>query len=59
MNARRGPLLAGLVLIVVGALLLARELVPAFDIGVILPVASVLLGIALMVLSVRPTRPSA
>ena len=59
MNARRGPLLAGLVLIVVGVLLLARELVPAFDIGIILPVAEVLLGTALMILSVRPARPSA
>jgi hypothetical protein len=53
----RGPIVAGLVLILLGALFLARELVPGFDLARLLPVAAVLLGLALIVLSVRPARP--
>ena len=56
MNAR-GPLVGGLILILIGAFFLAREVVPGFELGQVLPVASVVLGIVLVVLSVRPARP--
>ena len=59
MSSRRGPLIAGLALVVVGGLLLAGQVVPAFDADVILPIASVILGAALIVLSIRPSRPAA
>jgi hypothetical protein len=59
MSGRRGPLIAGLALIVVGGLLLAGQVLPAFDANVILPIASVILGAALIVLSIRPARPKA
>jgi hypothetical protein len=53
----RGPIIGGLVLIVIGAFFLAREVVPGFELGQVLPVASIALGIVLVVLSFRP-RPS-
>lgn len=54
----RGPVAAGLVLIVIGGLFLAREVIPAFDIGRLWPIASLALGVTLLVLSIRPGRPS-
>jgi hypothetical protein len=59
MSGRRGPLIAGLALIVVGGLLLAGQVIPSFDADIVLPIASVILGAALIVLSVRPARPKA
>jgi hypothetical protein len=59
MNARRGPILAGLVLIVLGGLFLARELVPGFELGAVWPIVSVGIGVVLIVLSVRPRTPPA
>ncbi len=56
MSGRRGPLIAGVALIVIGGLLLAGQLIPAFDADVLLPIASVVLGAALIVLSIRPSR---
>jgi hypothetical protein len=55
--SRRGAIAAGLLLVAIGALFLVRELVPAFDFGRLLPVASVLLGLVFIVLSFRPARP--
>jgi hypothetical protein len=55
----RGPVAAGLVLIVIGGLFLAREAIPGFDVGQLWPIASVVLGVTLLVLSVRPSRPGA
>lgn len=52
----RGAIAAGLVLIVIGALFLAREAVPGFDLGRLWPIASVALGLVLVVLSIRPGR---
>jgi hypothetical protein len=52
----RGALVGGLVLILIGVLFLARELVPGFELRGLLPIASVALGIVLIVLSVRPDR---
>ena len=54
----RGPIAAGLVLIVIGVLFFAREAIPGFDLGRLWPVASVVLGVSLLVLSIRPGRPS-
>jgi predicted regulator of Ras-like GTPase activity (Roadblock/LC7/MglB family) len=58
-SGRRGPLIAGLALIVVGGLLLAGQVIPSFEADIILPIASVILGAALIILSVRPARPKA
>ena len=52
----RGPVAAGLVLIVLGSLFLVRALVPEMDLGRLWPVASVVLGAALVLLSIRPGR---
>ena len=54
----RGPIAAGLVLIFVGGLFLAREAIPGFDVGRLWPIASLVLGVTLLVLSVRPGRRS-
>lgn len=62
MPERRGPLVAGLILIIIGGALLARELIPGLDLSRIWPVASVILGLGLVVLSIRrapPTPPTA
>lgn len=52
----RGPLVAGLILIGLGALFLARELVPGFSWSTIWPWVSIALGVILIVLSIRPAR---
>ena len=54
----RGPLIAGLILIGIGALFLARELVPAFSWSDVWPWASIVVGVVLLVLSIRPARGS-
>lgn len=55
----RGPIVAGIVLIVIGTLFFVREAIPGLDIGRLWPIASVVLGVTLLVLSIRPGRPSA
>jgi hypothetical protein len=52
----RGAIAAGLVLILIGALFLAREAIPGFDLGRLWPIASVVLGVVLVLLSIRPGR---
>ncbi len=52
----RGSTAAGLVLIAIGVLFLAREAVPEFELGRLWPVASVVLGVTLLVLSIRSGR---
>lgn len=54
----RGPVAAGLALIVIGGLFLAREAIPGFDFERLWPIASVVLGVTLLVLSLRPARSS-
>lgn len=54
----RGPLIAGLVFIGIGALLLIREFVPGIEWATIWPWASIILGAVLLVLSIR-RRPEA
>ena len=54
----RGPIAAGIVLIVIGGLFLAREAIPGFDFGRLWPIASLVLGVTLLVLSIRPGRPT-
>jgi hypothetical protein len=55
-SGRRGPVLAGLILITIGGLLLARQAIPGFDLGQVWPIASVVLGVVLVLLSIRPGR---
>jgi hypothetical protein len=57
MPERRGPIVAGLILIIIGGGFLARELIPGLDLSRIWPVASVIMGIALVVLSIRRAPP--
>lgn len=54
----RGTVLAGLVLILLGGLFLARELVPGLDLGRLWPVGSTILGLVFLVASIRPGRPT-
>ena len=51
---RSGPLLIGLVLILVGGYLFARQYVPQLNVDVAWPYAAVALGIVLVVASLRP-----
>ncbi len=51
-----GPVLIGLLLVLLGAWFLARRYVPAADFDALWPVAVVVAGIALLVLSIRPGR---
>ncbi|HEY3523833.1 MAG TPA: PspC domain-containing protein [Candidatus Limnocylindrales bacterium] len=53
-----GAVLFGILLVLVGAWLLARRYLPAVDFDRLWPVALVVLGIALVVLSIRPGRSS-
>ena len=54
----RGPLVAGVVFIAIGALLLLREFIPAIAWTTVWPWASIVLGVVLIILSVR-RRPEA
>jgi phage shock protein C len=51
-----GPILLGLILVLVGAWLLARRYLPAADFDRLWPVGLVIAGIVLVVLSIRPGR---
>jgi phage shock protein C len=57
-GGRRGAIVVGLVLVLVGAYLLIRQLAPAVDLSLAWPIASIVLGVALVILSVRPKRPA-
>lgn len=54
----RGPLIAGLVLIVIGAFFLLRQFVPAIDLGSWWPLILVGIGVVLVVASIVPDRRS-
>ena len=55
-DTRRIAILGGLLLVALGAIFLARELLPAIDISAVWPIASIAFGILLIVLSVRRRR---
>lgn len=57
-DAKRGGLIAGLVLIVIGGFFLLREILPAFDLGLWWPIVAIGLGVVLVVLAVSPSRRS-
>ena len=57
-DATRGGFVAGLVLIVIGAFFLVRQLIPSIDLGYWWPVLAIGLGIVLVILSLVPTRRS-
>jgi phage shock protein C len=57
-DATRGGLVAGLVLIVIGAFFLIRELVPSIDFGLWWPMIAIGLGVALVVVALMPPRRS-
>lgn len=52
----RGGLIAGLVLISLGAIFMARQLIPAFDFGAWWPILAIGLGIVFVVVAVLPGR---
>ncbi len=53
-GGRRGAIIAGLILVGLGGLFLLRELFPAFDASLAWPIASVILGVVLVILAFRP-----
>jgi phage shock protein C len=55
-QSNTGPILLGLILVLVGAWLLARRYLPAADFDRLWPVGLVLAGVVLVVLSIRPDR---
>jgi phage shock protein C len=55
---RRGAIVVGVILVLVGAYLLIRQFAPAIDLSLAWPIGSVVLGVLLVILSVRPKRPS-
>lgn len=52
----RGTVLGGLILILIGGLFLARELVPGLDLGRLWPIGSLILGLVFIAASIRPGR---
>ena len=57
-DATRGGLVAGLVLIVIGAFFLVRELIPSIDLGFWWPTVAIGLGVVLVVVALMPSRRS-
>ena len=57
-DATRGGLVAGLVLIVIGAFFLVREFVPSIDLGFWWPTVAIGLGVVLVVVALMPSRRS-
>ncbi len=57
-DATRGGLVAGLVLIVIGAFFLVREVVPSIDLGFWWPTVAIGLGVVLVVVALMPSRRS-
>ena len=55
---RDGGLVAGLILIVIGAFFLVRELVPSIDLGFWWPTVAIGLGVVLVVIALIPSRRS-
>ena len=55
-GGRRGAIVAGLILVGLGALFFLREVVPGFDASTAWPAASVVLGVILVILAFRPAR---
>jgi hypothetical protein len=51
-----GGLIAGLILILIGAFFLVRQFVPAIDLSLWWPIAAIGLGVLLVVISVIPSR---
>jgi hypothetical protein len=54
----RGGLVVGIILIVIGGVFLVREFVPWFDWHVWWPIGLIALGGLLLLLALRPDRPS-
>lgn len=57
-DSGRATLIAGVVLIAIGGFFLLRQLFPWFGVHLWWPIAIVTLGVLLIVLSVRPNRPT-
>ena len=57
-SGRRGALVVGVVLILLGAVVLAERFLPSFDLGLLWPWLSLGLGIVLIVMAFIPGRRS-
>jgi phage shock protein PspC (stress-responsive transcriptional regulator) len=57
-DATRGGLVAGLILIVIGAFFLVREVIPSIDLGFWWPTVAIALGVVLVVVALMPSRRS-
>jgi phage shock protein C len=57
-DATRGGLVAGLILILIGAFFLVRELIPSIDLGFWWPTVAIGLGVVLVVVALMPSRRS-
>ena len=57
-DTTRGGLVAGLILIVIGAFFLVRELIPSIDLGFWWPTVAIGLGVVLVVIALMPSRRS-
>lgn len=57
-DATRGGLVAGLILIGIGAFFLIRELIPSIDLGFWWPTVAIGLGVVLVVVALLPSRRS-
>lgn len=55
-DTRRAAIVAGVILILLGGLFLVREFLPAVDLSNVWPLASIALGVLLVILSVRRRR---
>ena len=56
-DGRGGGLILGILLILTGGYFLVRPYLPEIDFGLVWPIAAVVVGAVLVVLSVRPSRP--
>ena len=54
----RGGLVLGALLIVIGGLFLARQLIPALDFGLLWPITAIGLGVLLIIVAITPSRHS-
>jgi phage shock protein C len=55
-DGTRGALIGGLILILIGGYFLIRQFVPSIDLGLLWPIAAIVIGILLAVMALLPPR---